>query len=833
MSKDSFFRISGLFAFVLLFMSVDVFGQIYTYDFGTGTGTADGSNANNGGAGITNFFTGTPTGGGTYRLRIDAHGGSMVLDNPGTTLGSDTEAKLTASSFNTTVVGGAPYRNIMGVYDWDAPSETFYLRMNLRTSSIGAGVITIAIGNSNIGSTNAMLTTDALALIKLKYDDTGALTLTRSAKAGDTPFMNTDPVIIPNTDHVIEFYANSSVDSKSYSKNGVSYTLGTMTWDLWIDNKKCRNGSGYVKAQRSTVSGNITGFGISGSDSPGNTTVVNIDDIFYATQFPPFETTVWNGVSWSKGRPNSDTIASINGDYDTSVNGNFTANQLFVMPGATLNIDKNNSVWVMGKLENSGTINVQSDGNLVQVGNFTNVSGNTTGENIGAITLHREARMKRLDYTNWGAPVRNQNLFGFSPGTLTNRFYMYDEATDGFVNAGLNAGSVFEPATGYVIRAPNTFPANYSQTDPANLFTGKFIGVPNSGKISTVLKKLGMGFNLVSNPYPSNIDFRVLRMSNANHNAIDYTAHFWTNVDLSNVPVGYEATKYAVYNSQNNTGVPATNGTQIPTAIIKPGQGFYVTARVNNGILTFNNSVRTANNNGVFFNVALRGGVYQNPETNRYWLRMTTPLGIFNTMAVVYSADDSNSNQEGADSPLIHPGSDAFYAYKKGNRNVIDGRTPFKKTDKVSLGFISFQPGSHKISLGMKEGVFQDDQPVILHDKLLGTFTNLQTDDYDFETKKGEDNERFEIVYQQNALLETGNIAKSSVSVYRDLEFFVVKSAEKILSIQLYDMAGKLVSVLRPNSPTAQIDTTNLPRGNYFLSVSLSDGTVLSKKIIK
>ncbi|UOE41540.1 hypothetical protein MTP09_02550 [Chryseobacterium suipulveris] len=134
MSKDLFFRISGLFAFVLLFMSVDVFGQIYTYDFGTGTGTADGSNANNGGAGITNFFTGTPAGGGTYRVRMGTAGGSLILANPGTSLGTGSEAQLTASS------SGAV--NMFSVYNWNNPQQILYLKTKIRSTSSADGTIT-------------------------------------------------------------------------------------------------------------------------------------------------------------------------------------------------------------------------------------------------------------------------------------------------------------------------------------------------------------------------------------------------------------------------------------------------------------------------------------------------------------------------------------------------------------------------------------------------------------------------------------------------------------------------------------------------------------------
>ncbi len=70
-----------IFAVLLLTINVSK-AQPWTYDFGTGTGTHPTNSVS------TTFHTSTPSGGGTYRVRTSPAGGTFVLANPGTSLGT-------------------------------------------------------------------------------------------------------------------------------------------------------------------------------------------------------------------------------------------------------------------------------------------------------------------------------------------------------------------------------------------------------------------------------------------------------------------------------------------------------------------------------------------------------------------------------------------------------------------------------------------------------------------------------------------------------------------------------------------------------------------------
>ena len=132
--------------------------------------------------------------------------------------------------------------------------------------------------------------------------------------------------------------------------------------------------------------------------------------------------------------------------------------------------------------------------------------------------------------------------------------------------------------------------------------------------IVMTLKRQGRGYNLIGNPYPSNIDFAELYA--ANSDLIYNTAYFWTNLNHnpesqgSNYPNGRTINNYAILNGTG--GIPATNSkqptdsgykaSQIPNEFIKVGQGFIVRKKVaGDGDMIFNNAMRSNDNTGHFF----------------------------------------------------------------------------------------------------------------------------------------------------------------------------------------------------------------------------------------
>ncbi|MDQ0476856.1 choice-of-anchor D domain-containing protein [Chryseobacterium sp. MDT2-18] len=558
---------------------------------------------------------------------------------------------------------------------------------------------------------------------------------------------------------------------------------------------------------------------------------------------------VWNGTTWFPSVPIKSDKVIINKDYNTGTHGSLKVCQCEIN-NATLTVSGNTTIIVSDQLINNGNIIVENDASFMQVHELNTNSG------TGTFSVKRNSNLKRLDYTYWASPVRGQNLKAFSPGTLNTRFYTYNEGNDLFevippdANIfGNNNNGVYESAAkGYAIRANNNYPAE-SPPNPApmQVFTGVFKGSPNNGEITFPLKyhspaapaSTGDGYNLVGNPYPSNLDF--YRLADHNRSTIQKTAYFWTNLNPnpvmqgSNYPNGGYYNNYAVLNGTG--GIPATLGEHVsvksatPTRIIKVGQGFLVKAK-QAGTLTFKNAVRTEDTNSVFFN---RG---KNEETeilpDRFWLHLTTPMGVVTTALIGYLEEAANEFDEDFDANLLGLGADALFTKLGDHRLGIQGRAaPLNSNDIIYLGTNHYEAGNHTLAVGAKEGIFADGKDIYLKDKQAGIITNLSAGDYTFETNAGESNGRFEIIYQPETVLATDTKAKEGIVVYRDQDAFVIKSPKTMTMIQVYDVSGKLITVLKPNNKKEILDSSGITNGVYVVKITTTDGEVTNRKIIR
>ena len=547
-------------------------------------------------------------------------------------------------------------------------------------------------------------------------------------------------------------------------------------------------------------------------------------------------TNTWNGTTWSNAGklPTIDQAIIFNNDFNSTAD----------LEGCSckVNGDKNVVFNSGHTLKIANQIDVSENGSLTFENNANLIQVNENAVNTGNVTVKRESPMKKNDYTYWSSPVSGQKLYGFSPLTSTTRFYEYNEADDMFYSTGINASSVFKPGKGYAIMAPSSYIFSL-QT-----FKGEFIGIPNNGtsetlqfplKLTTGLGYSDKGYNLIGNPYPSNIDFEKLHTLNSTK--IYNTAYFWTNVDpnrrgsTNGTGSEYSGNAYAIYNGTG--GVPATtpkdapagapNGGLPPTQFIKVGQGFIVKAKkVDN--LTFNNTVRDAVGTSIFFS---KDGV---EERDRYWLKLTTPSLDVNTILIGYVAGATNDFEWDYDAPLLSVGSDSFYSLLNYDTLGIQGRSyPVKPQDIVRLGTKHFEWGNYTISLGEREGIFAERQSIYLKDNLSNTVTNLSEGNYIFTAKAGVTDDRFEIIYQPEAVLVTDSKVKEGIIVYRDLDHFVIKSPKVMSTVHMYDSSGKLITVLKPNSKQEILDALNISNGIYILKITTPDGEVTNRKIMK
>ena len=574
-------------------------------------------------------------------------------------------------------------------------------------------------------------------------------------------------------------------------------------------------------------------------------------------------TVVWNGNAWSNvDGPTAILNSKIIGAY--AIPTSFETKDLEITSTGSLNIQMGKDVTVNGTitLPSDGKIILESDANLVQKNAGADNNSNQK------ITVKRTALLPTKGYTFWSSPVVGQNLYSFSngynqalgggTGTPWNRFFVYKESTDTFVTAvsgeiTLGSSSDFVPGRGYAIKGKNSYtPTGGTGTEvPALADTFVFDGKMNNGPIPSQLLKNSCdaavleasctkGYNLIGNPYPSNLDFDALYT--ANNSKIYGTAYFWTNNDItataSQLGSNYSGNNYAVYNLTGGTpavdfvdpapGQPSTPATPIPNGTVKVGQGFIIKAKKagTGSTLDFTNAMRLGYDVDAHFYNAKK------PTKNRFWIKMTTPSHIVNTALVGYIPGATNGFEIDYDGELFVVGSDAFYSTLDGKKLIIQGKAEFVKDDVVPLGVKYAASGNYKISLGGKEGIFGSAQKIYLKDKITNTYTDLTSQDYTFSGIKGADENRFEIVYKNLEVLGTDAGSKSDFTVYRDGDSFVLRSSKSLGKIEIYDTSGRMLITSSTTEKSIKLDASVLSSGVYVIKAENS-GDVKTKKIIK
>ena len=591
-----------------------------------------------------------------------------------------------------------------------------------------------------------------------------------------------------------------------------AFTTLTAEWDLFnidtVDDLGSHTANTVIQTLLSTQNvGNVLTFDITGLDPNSNYTytvkavkgtVISADSntISVTTGAAPASTT-YTGGSWTNGAPNSpNTDAVISENY---AGAGFIAKDITVNSGVSLTVMATETIT-------ANNVTVEDNANLIQQdGSTLNLSG--------TFTLNKNTTSAADKYVFWSAPVAGQNVYSIYPAGTPQFVMTYDSNTDLYPQ-------VPDPTTA----APGV---GYSVKVPSGATAAAFTGTPNNGIITVNVDNISTDnvndntWNLIGNPYPSNLNLQSLY--SAGMNGIDSSIYFWDNITATNTTQQQAATTWAVFNAANGTwsatgaaglGIDGNNN------LVKPGQGFIVRATAPS--ITFTNAMRTA----AAANFINKG---MNPGEGKFWLKLTTPEGTQFQTAITYGGGALNT-LEAFDSKVMSVGANGIYSYLGTDKLAIQGRDYFVNTDVVIIGNKHSASGQYTFSLAGKTGLFDAGQAIYLKDKQTNMYTNLQTDSYTFTADALEQQDRFEIVYQPQAALGTSETVKTETVVYKDGEHFTVKASEKILSIAVYDAAGRHIGTVKPNGTTAQVTVGS--KGMYLLKITTVNAETV-KKVIK
>ncbi|AWI24882.1 hypothetical protein HYN49_02670 [Flavobacterium pallidum] len=530
-------------------------------------------------------------------------------------------------------------------------------------------------------------------------------------------------------------------------------------------------------------------------------------------------TTAWNGTSWDNGAPNSTIAAVFTGDFSST--GDLHACTLTIQQAnVTINTGDDFIVEGVVSVDSGGSLVVENNANLIQVNDASNT---------GVITVKKRAMMKRQDYVFWGSPVTGQDLKRFSPYTLSptmapgypatvgsSRFYTLNETTNSFAVIPEPLGISFAEAKGYMVRAPNNFPLDFSQTT----FYGAFTGIPNNGDATIAITNTpgtGQGYNMLGNPYPSAIDADLFLMQNPG------ALYFWTHTDQG----AASGANYATYTTFG-TASATTPTSAIPDGTIAVGQGFLLKTATS-GTATFTNAMRTGNNNAVFFRHA-------NIEKHRIWLNLANVEGVQSQMLVGYMDGATQGVDISVDAPQMEDSVNNISSLIGNEKFAIQALSlPFDAADVIPISFNAVTPGAFTMAIDHLDGLFAGNQNIYIKDNIPGIIHNVKESPYTFTADAGTTTNRFSIVFQNMPLaVDTPVFDAGSIALFKADGVLEINSAtEAISGIKVFDSRGRLVleqSHLFAN--TVKLPQLTVSRQVLFVRVTSGDGNVVTKKVV-
>jgi hypothetical protein len=574
---------------------------------------------------------------------------------------------------------------------------------------------------------------------------------------------------------------------------------------------------------------------------------------------------IWNNGTVLNTLPTIDDNVILNANYNTTL-GNLSACNLVVNPNFNLVVENSDFVEVTNDVvvNTGGSVVIQTQGSFVQRGVGANAGTFTLlGTASSQVNKNTAPLQNWYDYTYWSSPVATADVdvaLGFA--NPNRRFYfdatMYEDLDNDDID---DTDDDWTLATGSgTMVVGRGYAATHSNIGftPGTSYQYNFEGALNTSDQSYTLAFNAANvdhWNLAGNPYPSAINADLLFAANADiKDAIYLWSHFKDPLAINpgNEVLNFNQNDYLLINAtmevgngSDLNGDSVINGSDIPQRAIASGQAFFVSSTAGTAI-QFNNSMRIsgANANDDFYRSTSN---YNTEIPNKLWINLNSDNGAYGQTGIGYV----NGATDGFDDLGYDTRRNISYTNAANIYSIIPAADDIKlaiqgkSTEALSINEVIYLGFTTNISSNTiytikalkYQGEFLNTNAIYLKDNLLSILHDLKDSDYAFTSEAGEFNNRFEVVYNSDALsLNENEIVENEVSIIElasgDVQIKVGNNLT-ISQVSILDVLGRVIYNLEGNNSTEIYNLDKLSKATYIAKVKLSNGQFVVKKAIK
>ncbi len=524
--------------------------------------------------------------------------------------------------------------------------------------------------------------------------------------------------------------------------------------------------------------------------------------------------------------PGANTMGSLTLNHTGSPTNTLTIGNDVVLQGdltisaGQLIVGASDKFTLNGILTNNGVLTLENGATLVQGASSTIASGGIGTYNVKQDVTGAGSTTPSGRFWYLGSPVSAASSSVYFASNTANVLKKRDEVNNSWIALTNASPENLEVGRGYYTQA---IPTTSTIT-----FTG---GIINNGSITTNnLTSSGsgfQGFNLVSNPYPSYIDWTTVTKTNIG-GTMWYRTHDGSGMNFGTV---------------NASGVGTTIGSTILTRYIPPMQSFWV--RVSNfgqaASLTFNNTDRShfiAENNSV-------AGLKSSNDNDFVLIRMNLKQAENMDQLIVYTEDQATNGLDQLDADkMMQANYPQFYTSVGGKKIVINALNAAKKQQSLPITMELPTTGVHSFiikDLEISNGLvwLEDKQEEIIQALEPGTV-------YEFYAASGMNAERFVLHFQliddavptnvYNEVNSSANFSGKGASVHAEAAGVVViklpAATEGVTDIQITDAAGKVVYTGSTNNLETSVQLAQA-NGIYYVTLNSTSGVEVRKVFIQ